>query len=191
MRHYEPQPDLAARKHSSPFVFLQEETPTLDVSRYVQESCGGRAPDYVIFLLGINDCFSANPDDPVALDQHIDRVLASAETLLAAFRKVTPEAELGVCLITPPNTRQMAFEANYQDRYTRWGWKRIQHRLVERELKQFAGREADHIFVVPTELNLNPVTGYPDNNAVHPNAEGYQQIAASMHAWLTSRWHQK
>lgn len=188
VRQYEPQPDLANRKHSSPFVFLMDEMPELNVARYLQESCGGRKPDYVLFLLGINDCFGANPDDAVAMDDTMDRMIVAAETLLAAFRRAAPEAELAVCLTTPPNARQAAFEANYQDRYTRWGWKRIQHRLVERELKQFSGREDEHIFVIPTELNLNPVTGYPDNNGVHPNAEGYQQIAASIHAWLTARW---
>ncbi len=190
VRHYEPQPDLAARKHSSPFVFLQDEKPQLDVSQYFRMSCAGKTPDFVLFLLGINDCFAANPDDPTALDQHIDRVFVSAETLLAAFREAAPHAELGVCLTTPPNARQEAFEANYQDRYSRWGWKRIQHRLVERELQQFGNREQERIFIVPTELNLNPVTGYPENNAVHPNAAGYQQIAASLHAWLAARTHQ-
>lgn len=189
VRHYEPMPDPSMRKISSPFVFLENEQPRLDVPRYLQESCHGQRPDYVTFFLGINDCFGANPDDPAKMDEHIDRVFASAETLLNAFRKAAPDAELGILLTTPPNARQSAFEANYQDRYTRWGWKRIQHRLVERQLKQFGGREDDHIFIVPTELNLDPVTGYPENNAVHPNTEGYQQIAASLHAWLTSRWH--
>lgn len=189
VRHYEPAPDPAARKHSSPFVFLQDEQPRLDVARYIRDACGDQSPDYVMFLLGINDCFSANPDDDAALNQRIDQVLESAETLLAAFRKDAPNAELGVCLTTPPNSRQAAFVANYQDRYSRWGWKRIQHRLVERQLERFGNREADRIFLVPTELNLNPVTGYPENNAVHPNAAGYQQIAASLYAWLTARWH--
>ncbi len=189
VRHYEPNPDPAARKHSSPFVFLKDEQPQLDVARYFAEACAGKSPDSVIFLLGINDCFSANPDDPLAMDEHIDRVFKSAETLLAAFRQVAPHADLGIGLTTPPNARQAAFEANYQDRYTRWGWKRIQHRLVERQLKQFGGREDERFFVIPTQLNLNPVTGYPENNAVHPNTEGYQQIAASIHAWLTARWH--
>lgn len=189
VRHYEPNPDPATRKHSSPFVFLKDEQPQLDVTRYFTEACAGKAPDYVIFLLGINDCFGAKPDDPAAMDEHIDRVFQSAGTLLAAFRKAAPQAELGVCLTTPPNARQAAFEANYQDRYTRWGWKRIQHRLVERELQHFGGRENERVFVIPTQLNLNPVTGYPENNGVHPNVAGYQQIAATIHAWLTARWH--
>lgn len=182
--HYEPQPDVAARRFSSPFVFLDADTPRLDVARYFAEKTDQRRPDVVLFLLGINDCFAANPDDPAALDARIDQVLQHAETLLKDFRRAAPAADLAICLTTPPNTREEAFTANYKGRYSRWNWKRIQHRLVERELQQFVGRESERIFVVPTELNLDPIDGYPPDNAVHPNPQGYQQIAASMHAWL-------
>jgi hypothetical protein len=182
--HYEPNPDPAQRKHSSPFVFLENDQPKLDVPRYFRDSCDGKTPDVVTFLLGINDCFGANPNDPAAMDQRIDQVFAQAETMLKAFREAAPHAELAVCLTTPPNARESGFEANYKGKYTRWGWKRIQHRLVQRQLKQFGGREAEGIFVVPTELNLDPVAGYPVDNGVHPNAAGYQQVAASLHAWL-------
>ena len=40
------------------------------------------------------------------------------------------------------------------------------------------------IYVVPTHLNLDPIDGYPDNNGVHPNAVGYQQIGTSLYCWL-------
>jgi lysophospholipase L1-like esterase len=185
--HYEPNPDGTYRKRSSPFVYLGDDgNPALDVSRYFAEECGGDPPDVVTFLLGINDCFGANPDDPKAIDARIDEVFKNADALLAAFSQAAPDAKLAVCLTTPPNSRQEAFEANYQDRYTRWGWKRIQHRLVQRQLEHFGDREAERIFVLPTELNLDPVDGYPVNNGVHPNEKGYRQIAASIYAWLKS-----
>ncbi|MCA9141891.1 MAG: SGNH/GDSL hydrolase family protein [Planctomycetaceae bacterium] len=184
---YEPNPDGTYRKRSSPFVYLGEnEKPLLDVSRYFQEECGGEPPDIVTFLLGINDCFSADPDDSDAIDARIDTVFQHADLLLTAFSLAAPEAKLAVCLTPPPNSRQEAFEANYQDRYTRWGWKRIQHRLVQRQLEHYGNREAEHIFVVPTELNLDPVGGYPVNNGVHPNESGYRQLAANIYAWLKS-----
>ncbi|MDA1050048.1 MAG: SGNH/GDSL hydrolase family protein [Planctomycetota bacterium] len=185
VNQYEPNPDGTYRKRSSPFVYLGDDgKPALDVTRYFAEECGGEPPDVVTFLLGINDCFSANPDDPQAIDARIDDVFKNADTLLAAFSKAAPEAKLAVCLTTPPNSRQEAFEANYQDRYTRWGWKRIQHHLVQRQLEHYSDREAERIFIVPTELNLDPVDGYPANNGVHPNETGYRQVAASIYAWL-------
>lgn len=185
-RRYDPAAPATGSGRSSPFVFPGKDggPPVLDVARYLDEQCGGRRPEVVTFMLGINDCFGLNPEDGAALDAGIDRTFAQAETLLAAFRKAAPEAALGFCLTTPPNSRDAAFEANYKDRYTRWGWRRIQHRLVQRQIERFGGREKERLFLVPTELNLDPVGGYPDNNAVHPNAAGYRQIAASLYAWL-------
>ena len=189
---YEPKPDPVKYKFSSPFVFPTDGgKPRLDMVRYFEKSCQGQRPDLATFLLGINDCFGANPEDPSAIDARIDTMFAQAEILVAAFRKAAPEAELGICLTTPPNSRESGFEANYHGRYHRWGWKRIQHRLVERQLKQFGNREAQRIFIVPTELNLDPVDGYPVNNGVHPNALGYQQIGDSIFAWIKFRMQEK
>jgi len=94
---------------------------------------------------------------------------------------------IGICLTTPPNSREEGFQANYKGRYHRWGWKRIQHRLVQCEISRFVNRETEQFFLVPTQLNLDPVDGYPTNNGVHPNDLGYKQIGASIYAWLKAR----
>lgn len=173
------------RRARSPFLFADENgVPELDLPRYFREHCAGSPPDVVSFLLGINDCFGANPDDPAAVDAKITEVLGHAEKLLAAFRAAAPEAVLAVGLTTPPNARESGFEASYKGRYHRWGWKRIQHRLVRRMITQFQDREAGGIHLVPTGLNLDPWDGYPDNNGVHPNPQGYAQIGGSFYAWL-------
>jgi lysophospholipase L1-like esterase len=176
-----------ARKATSPFVFPSADgkTGVFDLNRYFRENGDGAPPDVVTFLLGINDCFAANPEDP---DQKITEVLANAGKLLAEFRKAAPKARLAVGLTTAPNSRQEAFTANYKDKYPRWGWKRIQHRLVQRMLTQLSGREKEGIYLVPTELNLDPVDGYPANNAVHPNPAGYAQIGTSFYAWLKAQY---
>lgn len=188
VNHYEPAPDPKQRKFSSPFVFLDSNgKPNLDVTRYINEHCDGQAPDYVVFLLGINDCFGASPDDLQAMDATIDGTFKQAETLLADFRKAAPQAHFGICLTPAANARQEAFQANYQDKYTRWGWKRIQHRLVQRQLDHFAQDTQRNLSLIPTELNIDPVDGYPLDNAVHPNQHGYQQIGTSIYAWLKSQ----
>ena len=174
-----------ARKSTSPFLFADDaQKPVFDLPRYFRENSDGQPPDVVTFLLGINDCFAANPDSP---DAKITEVLANAEKLLAEFHKAASKAQLAVGLTTPPNARQSGFTANYKDKYPRWGWKRIQHRLVQRMLQQFSGREAQNIHLVPTELNLDPLDGYPENNGVHPNATGYAQIGHSFYSWIKSR----
>lgn len=175
-----------ARKATSPFIFPSADgkTGTFDLQRYFKEHCDNQPPDIVTFLLGINDCFGADPNNP---DAKINEVLDNADKLLAAFHKAAPNAKLAVGLTTPPNARQEGFTANYKDKYPRWGWKRIQHRLVQLMLKRLSNREKDAIFIVPTELNLDPVDGYPNNNGVHPNAIGYAQIGASFYSWMKSK----
>lgn len=180
--------DAAKPGSSSPFVFPGSDgKPVLDMPRYFDERCGGERPDFVVIKLGINDCFGFNPNDSKQLDSQIDGMFQQAETLLTELRRTVPAAEIGICLTTPGNARDEAFVANYQDRYPRWGWRQIQHRLVERQLTHFAMREAEHITLIPTELNLDTVDGYPDNNAVHPNTHGYQQIGKTVYSWLKWR----
>ncbi|MEZ6087138.1 MAG: SGNH/GDSL hydrolase family protein [Pirellulaceae bacterium] len=183
--HYEPKPDVKQRKHSSPFVYLdQNAKPTLNLPKYFDEACDAERPNYVVIMLGINDCFGANPDEASAIDARIDSMFEHADRLLAAIREAAPKATIGVCLTTPPNNRQEAFSANYGDRYSRWGWKRIQHRLVQRQIEHIEAKSDPQIEIIPTELNLDPTNGYPDNNAVHPNTAGYQQIGATIFTWL-------
>ncbi len=185
---YEPKPDGTNRKRSSPFVYLGKDgKPGLDLPRYFKEECNDQKPDYVIIMLGINDCFSAKQD---AIDEKIDGMFTQADILIKALQAAAPQAEVGICLTTPGNSRQEAFYANYKDRYSRWGWKKIQHRLVQRQIEKFKGRENENLFIIPTELNLDIVDGYPVNNGVHPNKVGYQQIGASIYAWLKYRMEQ-
>jgi len=187
---YVEDPEKVGKYGSSPFVFRGDDgKPVLDVAQYLDKHFDGQRPDIITVLLGINDCFSAKPDDIGAIDAKVNRMFTYADKLVAAFRRAAPEADIGICITTPPNSRESGFEANYKGRYPRWGWKRIQHRLVERELEKFAGREPEQLFVVPTQLNLDPVDGYPENNGVHPNRFGYAQIGASIYCWVKSRLH--
>lgn len=183
--HYEPNPDGTYSKRSSPFVFLDDQSkPVLNVEKYFATHFSGHKPDAIVVLLGINDCFGAPPNDQKAMDAHIDKTFASADTVLKSLRDAAPDARIGFCLTPPANARDEAFKANYGDRYTRKGWKAIQHRLVQRQLEYVAKKNDAKISIVPTELNVDPVDGYPDNNGVHPNAVGYHQIAQMIFAWL-------
>ncbi len=184
---WEPSQPQTGKTRSSPFLFLKDGSPQLNVSQYLQENAAGKHPDFATFLLGINDCFHANPDDPAAIEARIDTMLTEADRLLAAFRKATTDTEIGICLTPPPNDRDAAFVANYKDRYPRWGWRRIQFRLVQRQLEHFGDREDENIFIVPTSTGIDPMTGYPGDNAVHPNPAGYQTIGSEIYAWLKWR----
>ena len=114
-------------------------------------------------------------------------MLKQADILLDAFRKAAPLADLGVCLTVPANSRESGFEANYHGKYHRWDWKRVQHELVRREIEHFGNRQGERIFLIPTELNLDPVDGFPENNGCHPNETGYRQIATTIYSWIKAR----
>jgi hypothetical protein len=123
--------------------------------------------------------------------------------LLSMVRSAGPEVEFAVLLPVPPAATQDAFGANYGSGQTRWQYRRNQHRLLECLLERYAGRESEHVHVIPTHLNLDCVHNYPAvtepanlrssvqlrrlNNGVHPAAEGYQQIGDSLYAWLKAR----
>jgi neutral ceramidase len=186
LTRYDPGEPEPGKTNKSPFVFATAEPPgsKADVQRYLRERCGGRVPDFITVLLGINDCFGLKADQPTALDKGITEMLLQAENLLLEFRKAAPDAVIGICLVPPPNDREGAFVANYKDQYPRWNWKQVQHRIVERQLQHFFGREKEKVELVPVGLGLDTWSGYPEGNAVHPNEKGSRQIGASIYAWM-------
>jgi lysophospholipase L1-like esterase len=184
----EPHPEPNQKRTTSPFLFADATgKPMPDMERYFNQLQGGQRPDFVTFLLGINDVFSVDPENSTLIERRIDGVLRRADTLIAAFRRAAPNADIGICLTVPANSRDSGFIANYQDKYSRWGWKRIQSRLVQRQIEHFKGREKERIFIVPTEVNIDTTAGFPVDNAVHPNKAGYSQIGDSIYAWLKWR----
>lgn len=195
-RWLEDRPDQA----NSPFMRLEEGKPILDFWTYCAAQNSGVGPDFITVLLGCNDVFSATDEN---IEEVIDELFGHASTLLAEFHRVRPDTQIGVLLLVPPAASQDAFGANYGCRQPRWQYRRNQHRLVERQLEQFGGREAENIFIVPALGNLDCVNNYParsepanarnqqtvvrQNNSVHPSPEGYHQIADSIYCWLKYR----
>ncbi len=183
-----PDEKQVGKTRSSPFLFIGEnEKPELDIGRYLIENCAGKSPDYLTVLLGINDCFHPNPDDPKAVEDRISKMFREADKFLAAFQKESPDTEIGLCLVPVANSRDSAFDANYKGKYTRWGWRRIHYRLVQRQIEHFGNREGENVFLIPTFLVVDPTAGYPEGNGVHPNRAGYKQLAGSIYAWLKWR----
>lgn len=188
----------------SPFLYQADPAkadgvPRLDFARYLSDVGETKNPDFVTILLGCNDTFGASDD---TIEAQIDTFTRHTETLLAMIRGASPESRIGLILPMPPAGSQDAFGANYGSGQTRWQYRRNRHRLVERIVATFSGREADHIHLVPAHLNLDPVHGFPSvtvpahartetivvrhSNGVHPSAEGYRQIGEAVYAWVRS-----
>jgi lysophospholipase L1-like esterase len=197
---YEPKPQEKRNLDSSPFVFLENEKPTFDFPRYVREKLNGAPPDVITIMLGTNDVFSATDAN---LEETTATILKNADMLLNGIRAGAPNAKIGLVTTVPPSASQDAFGANYGANQTRWQYRKNQHRLVEKMIEKYKGREAENVWIVPAYLNLDCVHNFPQievaanarnsqkitraNNGVHPAASGYQQIADSIYGWLQNR----
>ncbi len=184
----------------SPFLRLDGDQPVLDFQAYCDKPNDGKGPDFITVLLGCNDTFSATEE---TIEERIDAMFGYADTLLAEFHRVRADTQIGILLLVPPAAGQDAFGANYRCGQTRWQYRRNQHRVVERLLEKFGGREGEHIFLIPAHVNLDCVNSYPAReepasarnptpvlrqfNGVHPGVPGYYQIADTIYYWLKLR----
>ncbi|OGV47761.1 MAG: hypothetical protein A2017_07215 [Lentisphaerae bacterium GWF2_44_16] len=189
---------------NSPFVFMKSAKQELDFKAYCDKNNNGKAPDYIIVFLGTNDCFNAKD---MNIDATIDNIFKYADLLIGEFRKVGPNTKIAVTLIPPPVATQDGFGQSYNCGQTRWQYRKNQHRLLERMIEKFKGREKGEIFIVPVYLNIDCINNYPkkeeqinarnpkriirDANCVHPAKEGYYQIADSFYSWLKYELNQK
>lgn len=192
--------DTARRRTRSPFLYERDGQPVLDFQQYCNENNGGRGPDYVTILLGCNDNFGARDD---TIEASIDEFLRNMEILRAEIHRVRPDTKIGVISLMPPAASQDAFGANYGCTFSRWQWRKNQHRVLERSFGAFMGRESENVFFVPAYVNLDCVHNYGHsrapanarteleiarlNNGVHPAASGYRQMADSLYCWLKGR----
>ncbi len=187
----------APYRKKSPFLALKDGKPVLDFKAYCDTYNAGKAPDCITIFLGVNDTFNSNDTN---IDAVIDKMFESADTLIGEFKRVGPDTKIGLALAPPPAATQDAFGENYRCGQTRWQYRKNQHRLVERMLAKFSGKENEKLFIIPVYVNLDCVNNYPQKeepvnarnpkktnrncNGVHPSTEGYYQIADSFYYWL-------
>jgi lysophospholipase L1-like esterase len=185
----------------SPFIY---ESPggvkTLDFARYCADVNSGKCPDLVTIGLGTNDVFGARDDN---IEAELGKMFEHYNAVVESIRAACPQTLIGVQLTTPPSTSEDGFR-NYRGagKQTRWQYRRNQHRLVERLLARYGGRESEHIFVIPTYLNLDAAHNFPTarerksarstdfvvrvTNGAHPSEAGYKQIGDAVYAWAVA-----
>ena len=185
----------------SPFLYADGQGKfKADFAQYCQEFNGGKAPDFVTILLGCNDNASATDD---TIDASIDTMFKYYDMLVDMVHQVRKDTKIGALLLVPPAATQDAFGADYRCGLTRWQYKRNQHRVVERMVAKYGNREAEFIYVIPANVNLDCVNNYPTrtapwnsatktegtrlNNGVHPAADGYCQIGDTIYCWIKAQ----
>jgi len=181
----------------SPFLYpTSDGTSGLDFPRYCRETNQGKAPDFATILLGGNDLFFCTDE---TIDPTIDAMFGSYDMLIRMLHDFSPETRIGLVSLFPSPREQNAFGLSYGCMKTRWQHKRNQHRLVERMTERYQGRESKRIWIVPADVNLDCVHGYPEvaapwnsrtdivgtrQNNAHPTSAGYRQIGDSLFCWL-------
>lgn len=191
-------------KPGSPFLFKDnpddaESVAKLDLVRYCKENNGGQLPDYVTFLLGCNDVFSALDE---TIEERSSNSIQHLQTLIAMVRTAAPDARIGLIIPVPPAASQDAFGKNYGAGQTRWQYRRNQHYMIERFIEVFSGREKENIELIAAYLSVDSLNGFPStseptnlhvetplvrqSNGVHPSASGYRQIGDTVYSWLRS-----
>jgi lysophospholipase L1-like esterase len=171
-----------------------------DFARYCREFNQGKGPDFATLTLGGNDTFRCTDED---IDTTIDTMLAHYDGLIDMIHQVRKDTKIGAVLMYPPAGSQDAFGANYRCGQTYWQCKRNLHRVCERMIEKYAGREAESIYLVPVKINLDCQHNFPTlkapwnaqtktegirlSNALHPAAEGYRQFGDTIYCWIKSQ----
>ncbi len=186
------------RKVGSPFLYKDRAgKPMLDFTRYCADVNSGKAPDFVTIFLGCNDTFSATDE---TIEARIDEMMRHMDALIQMIRGASPRTRIGLVMLVPPAGTQDAFGANYGCTQTRWQYKRNQHRVLERTMTRYAGKNAHGVSLIPAFVNLDCYHNFPMRtaawnsrtaarttrlcNGVHPAPEGYCQIGDSIYCWL-------
>ena len=185
----------------SPFVYKDSSgKPVLDFKRYCEEFNGGDPPDFMTIQVGINDTWTSTDE---TINKRIDEMFTYYDQLVTMVRNFGSQTRIGVFVVSPPSSSQDGFR-NYRGaaKQTRWQVRRNQHRLVERFIAHYGGREREQIYLMPVYLNLDTANHYPTfnsprsarssesvdrvNDGTHPNEAGYQQNGDVIFCWIKS-----
>ena len=185
----------------SPFLYPDGEGKfKADFGQYCREFNQGKGPDFVTITLGGNDLFTCTDE---TIDASIAKMFTYYDELIDMIRPVRKDTKIGAVLMYPPAASQDAFGANYRCGQTQWQYKRNMHRAYERMIEKYAGREAEHITLVPVKINLDCEHNFPTlkvpwnaqtktvglrlNNGGHPTEEGSRQIGDTIYCWMKAQ----
>ena len=184
---------------ASPFLYEEPDgEPQLDFGKYCQDLNHGKAPDFVIIQVGGNDIWRANDED---IDKTVDDIFGYFDVLIEMIHKFDSRTRIGLAIVDPLSRSQHGFR-NYRGpgKKTRWEFRRIQHRMVERMIERYSDRDANNLFLIPVNVNLDCVNGFPMReypvnartsakefrvyDGSHLSPEGYKQFGDPIYAWI-------
>jgi lysophospholipase L1-like esterase len=171
----------------------------IDFPQYLANQ-GVPALDWVFIALGINGTFGQTSD--FSCSSYVDAELVKLDALIASIKASGAATKVALVIPTPPSASQDAFGLNYTTGQSRWRDKRNILIFARQLIARYKSREADRIYLVPSNLSLDTQNNYPKAaaapvnsrntavtksrqiNGVHPDIPGYQQIADLIWAFL-------
>lgn len=180
--------------------FYNPTSQTFDASYYFTNS-GVDEPDWFFINMGINDMFNYTSDG--ALESGIETAIERVDAMISSLQDAVIGIKVGICLTIPPNDSQDAFGKAYKCKQSRDRYKRNNTIWVNELIKEYDGREAEGIYLVPINVALDTVYNMGletipvnarntdityqspvGNGCVHPATSGYWQIADVYAAFL-------
>ena len=198
---YQPGKENIHHASKSPFVFVNDKTnlPELNFSEYIYKTLKGEKPDIIIILLGINDAWTLDIDNPAIFEKGLENIINNAHRLVNDIITVIPDVKIGIGMVIPANYSKRSFQDIYQDSTSPWRWKRINYALNAFYLKAFTSNK--NVTILPTHLGVDTIehynshkfipdkVGYSVSHVVHPNSEGDMAIAKVLYYWVENiKW---
>ena len=164
-----------------------------DFAHYLDTS-GVSAPDYFIVHLGINDLFGQR--ERAQEESKVQRMLSQLNAFIDSIRDASPSTHVALALTIVPCGTDSGFRASYSD--IEWATRdAYKARIVRwaRTLIDAFGDRTD-VSLIPVNARIDAMLGFPHTgsgdtiahtNGVHPNADGYAQMAETFYAWLKGR----
>lgn len=159
---------------------------------------GYSALNYVGILIGVNDVFSYT--DLTALETAVTTMMTNLNAMVLNIHTYDAAIKIGIMVNTPPSASQDAFGKNYTSVQNKAQYKQNIIAFSKRLIDKFANREAEKVYLVPVNVNLdtvhnmstetvavnsrNSTTVVRQANGVHPASSGYYQIADAIYYWL-------
>jgi hypothetical protein len=176
---------------------LTDSTGKLDLNAYFDAVvCPGCKPDYMVIQLDVNDYGFVGLLKGKILSEINDFIdadyVAYAKPLVEALHANAPNMKIAISMTPPANGRDNIM-LNYFGANSvlgdLWRWKKVLHMTRLKYLEQWAGRENENIYIVPTHLGVDEKTMFNDDDPIHPypvanGTNGYQPIANTVYAWI-------
>jgi len=147
--------------------------------------------DHIFIALGTNDI--TKPED-------VPTAMANLATFIAGIRAYSTTVNVHIFLTIPPAGSQDGWGKNNLNGTTRDSFKRGIFEFVRQLIITYGGRQAEHYYLVPVNVNLDTVHNFPTEQVavnsrnstqitrqtdnVHPAPSGYYQMSDVIYNWL-------